>query len=486
MSAARLPARIVVGATLLIGLAARIAAYTGQSFSWGSDESRFLGVVQNLANGYFPSGDAEWFGSRIGLLWPVAGLFRLFHASDAVAALWPLAVSLTGVAAAYLLGRDLAGRRVGYVAAALVAVAPLEALVGTRLRPDAIVPSVLAFSVWCALRAGRSGRSELRWAFAAGLLLGIAWSVRENALVVVPILVIAGWGARRRGLVAGVVGAAVVPAGAALLFAIGAGDPSRPLIGAGTEGAFRNPVDAFSLTDTYAAAITRDTFDPGSPLFLLALTLIGTVGVTLYARDRRALLPGVWLLWTAMYLEFGTLFNLAKPVRYLTLCTIPCALLVALAVDGRYAALAPAGVAIAAICALWYLPGRVLRADDSTLVARVADRLRSLPEGPVLAESYTWYAKLTTYTARRRLAIPKVQDPEFLSPVDARRTRLLVPLPSPADSRAGYIVSGPIHPRAGWPSNWDQARARIAAAVASKQLEVVATVGPAMIWRWRR
>jgi hypothetical protein len=104
----------------------------------------------------------------------------------------------------------------------------------------------------------------------------------------------------------------------------------------------------------------------------------------------------------------------------------------------------------------------------------------------VLAESYTWYAKLTTYTARSRLTIPTVQDPEFLSPADARRTRLLVPLPSPADARPGYIVSGPIHPRAGWPSNWGQARARIAAALASGQLEVVAAVGPAMIWRWRR
>ena len=486
MSARRLPASVVLTAMLLIGLATRIAAYTGQSFSWGSDESRFLGVVQNLANGYFPSGDAEWFGSRLGLLWPVAGLFRLVHASDAIAAIWPLTVSLTGIVAAYLIGRDLAHRRVGYVAAALVAVAPLEALVGTRLRPDAIAPAVVAFAMWCALRTGSAGRSGLRWAFAAGLLLGIAWSVRENVLVLVPVLVMAGWGARRRGLMAGIVGAAVAPAGAALVFAIGAGDPVRPLIGAGTEGAFRNPVDAFSLTDTYAAAITRDAFDPGSPLFLLAPTLIGAIGVTLCTRDRRALLPGVWLLWTAVYLEFGTLFNLAKPVRYLTLCTIPCALLVALAVDGRYAALAPAGVAIAAICALWYLPGRVLRPDDSTLVARVADRLRSLPEGPVLAESYTWYAKLTTYTARRRLTIPQVQDPEFLTPFDARRTRLLLPLPSPADAREGYIVTGPIHPRVGWPTNWGRARARIAATVASNQLEVVATVGPAMIWRWRR
>lgn len=486
MRAARLPAGVIVGAIVLAGLAARLAAYTGQSFSWASDESRFIAVVQNLSNGYFPSGDSEWFGTRIGLLWPVAGLFRLFDGSDAVVAIWPLAVSLAGIVAAYLLGRDLAGRGVGYVAAALVAVAPLEALVGTRLRPDAIAPAVMAFAMWCALRAGRAGGGGARWAFGAGLLTGVAWSTRENVLILVPVLLLAGWGARRRGLVAGVAGALVIPAASALAFAIGSGRPLRPLIGAGTEGEFRNPVDAFSFDGTYAVTVARDAFDPGSPFLLLAPLLVAAIAVLAYRRDRRALLPGVWLLWTALYLEFGTLVNLAKPVRYLTLCAIPCALLIALALDGRLAALGPVVAAVATICALWYLPGRVLRHDDSTLVARVADRLRALPEGPILAESYTWYAKLTTYTARLRLTIPNVQDPEFLPLAEARRTRLLRPLPDPGDNARGYLVTGPVHRRSGWPSNWNQARARIATAFTPDQLEVVATVGPAKIWRWQR
>lgn len=486
MSKVRPPAGVVVGAIVLAGLAARLAAYTGQSFSWASDESRFIAVVQNLSNGYFPSGDSEWFGTRIGLLWPVAGLFRLFDGSDAVVAIWPLAVSLTGIVAAYLLGRDLAGRGVGYVAAALVALAPLEALVATRLRPDAIAPAMMAFAMWCALRAGRRTGSTARWAFGAGLLVGIAWSARENVLILVPVLLLAGWGARRRGLAAGIVGAIVMPAASALAFAIGAGEPLRPLIGAGTEGEFRNPVDAFSFDDAYAVTVARDVLDPGSPFFLLAPLLVGAIAVLVSRRDRRALLPAAWLAWSALYLEFGTLVNLAKPVRYLTLCAIPCALLVALALDGRLAALGPVAATVATICALWYLPGRVLRHDDSTLVARVADRLRALPEGPVLAESYTWYAKLTTYTARRRLAVPKVQDPEFLPPAEARRTRLLRPLPDPGASTRGYLVTGPIHRRSGWPSNWGQARTRIAAAFTPDQLEVVAVVGPAKIWRWQR
>lgn len=480
---------VVLGVIVAAGVAARLAAYTGQSFSWASDESRFLGVVQNLSNGYFPSGDAEWFGSRIGLLWPVAGLFRVLHPSDAVAAIWPLAVSLTGIAAAYLLGRDLASRRVGYVAAAIVAVAPLEALVAARLRPDAIMPAMLAFAVWCALRSGlaaRAGTSPVKWAFAAGLLVGTAWSVRESALIVVPVLVLAVWPSRLRGIAAGAVGAALMPLAAAVAFGLGAGDPLRPLVGAGTEGEFRNPVDAFSFDDAYAVTIARDVMDPGSPFFLLAIVVAGAIVVTVARRDRRVVLPGLWLAWTAVYLEFGTLFNLAKPVRYLTLCTIPCALVVALALDGRLTALAPVTAAVATVCALWYLPGRVLRADDSTLVARVAERLRALPEGPVYAESYTWYAKLTTYTARRRLTIPKVQDPEFLSPAEARRTRVLTPLPDPGATPTGYLVTGPIHPRSGWPSNWSSARAAITRARANHRLVLLETVGPAKIWAWQR
>ena len=485
MSLRRWPAGVVVGAIVVIGLVARGAAYTGQSFSWGSDESRYLGVVQNLANGFFPSGDTEWFGSRVGLLWPVAALFRLIHPSDAVAALWPLAASLAGIVAAYLLGRDLATRNVGFVAAALVAVTPLEALVGARLRPDAIVPALIAFAVWCAVHAGRSRRAAMQWAVAAGLLMGLAWAVRENAVVLAPVLIMAGRQAGRRGLLVGIGGAAAFPVLTSVIFAFGAGAPLQPLLGAGTEGVFRNPVDAFRVDDSYLAAVTRATLDPGSPFFLLSATLIATLLVAFYVRDRRAWLPGLWLAWVALYLEFGTLVNLGKPTRYLTLCTIPCALVVAMAFEGRFAVLAPAALALISVFALWNIPGRGLRHDDSTLVARVAARLRALPEGPVLAESYTWYAKLTTYTARHRLPIPKAVDPEFVSAAEAADARLLLPLPDPADFRSGYLVTGPVHPRQGWPSNWREARPPIRAAVDPTRLELVAEVGPAMIWRWR-
>lgn len=478
-----LPAALILVGILAGALAFRWWGFAGQSFSFGSDESRFIGVAKNLSNGYFPEGDTEWFGSRIGLLWPVAAVYRLAHASDATTAIWPIAGSLLAAVAAYLLGRDLASRRVGLVAAALVAAAPLEALVAARLRPDPIMPAFLGFAMWFALRAGRD---RGRGAVLAGLCLGGAWSVRESAIVLVPVLAVAMWRAGPRALGAAAAGAATVPLLTAAIFAAGAGAPIQALLGAGTEGEWRDPVAAFSLDGSYAAAIVRDTVDWGTPFFLLAPVILGAALAVLYRRERRARLPGIWLAWTALYLEFGTLVNLGKPARYLTMCTIPAALLIALAVDGRFAALAPIGLALVAVGSLWAQPARQFKADDSDLVARVAARLRALPDGPMITESYTWWAKIRTYNARERLAIPRARDPEFFSAEEVAAARELDPLPAVADYRGGYVVTGPVHPRPGWPLNWGAVQGAIRQEIPAGELQLVAGVGAARIWKWPR
>lgn len=483
------PAVVALAAILAGGLALRLWAFGGVSFAWLSDDSRYVAVAQNLAGGHLPSGTAEWFGTRIVFLWPVAALFRLFGASDGAAVAWPLAGSLLAVVAAYLLGRDLVSRRVGLIAAALVAAAPLEVLLATRLRPDAIMPGLVALAVWCALRARRSA-VPLRWAAGAGLLLGAGWSVRESALVMAPIVLAAGWGAGRRALAAGAAGLAAVPLGAAAVFAAAGGSPLRPLLGAGEAGEWHDPIARWSLDGSYLAQAIRGAGRPGTLLFL-ALPVLAVAGVALLLRgDRRALLPAAWLALAGAYLEFGTLVNLDKPVRFLTLCTIPAALLVALALSPErglrpaFAALVPAGVAVVAVMALAPLPGREHRADDVFLAGRVAGALRDLPRAPVLTESYTWWATFRAYLPAGRLAVPRAEDPAFLSPAQRRERRRMVPLPDPADYAGGYVVTGPVHPRAGWPSNWGAERRLIRREVPWSRLRPVARVGDATIWRW--
>jgi hypothetical protein len=346
------------------------------------------------------------------------------------------------------------------------------------------MPGLLALSVWCALRAARSPVAG-RWALAAGLLLGAAWSVRESALLMAPVLLLAGRRAGRRALVPGLAGLAAVPLAAVGVFGALAGRPLQPLTATAGAGEWTDPLARLSLDGSYLALVARQALQPGSLVFLLLPALAIAVAVLAVRRDGRALLPVAWLAWAALYLEIGTLVNLAKPARFLTLCTVPAALLVALALDrAPFAALAPLALAIVACLALAPLAGREHRADDVLLANRVARVMRGLPPGPVLAESYTWWARLNTFLARDRLPVPRVRDPAFLDAAARRARRRLVPLPRPGDYAGGYVVLAPVHPRAGWPTNWGLARARIRADVPWSSLVAVAHVGEATIFRW--
>lgn len=473
-------------AAILAGaLALRLWAFGGVQFAHLGDDGRYVAVAQNQANGFAPEGPTEWFGGRIAFLWPVAALFARFGAGDLTAVTWPLAGSLLAVLAAHLLGRRLAGPRVGLLAAAIVAVTPLEALMATRLRPDALMPAFIALAVWAALGARRTRGAG--WAAAAGLLLAAAWSTREMALVMLPVVVAAGWGAGRRALAWGAAGLAAGPVLAVAAMAAAGGDPLAPITGTAGASRTRDPLEAWDWGASYAARLLEGAGAPRSMLFLLLPVVGAALAVVVLRRDRRAALPVAWLTWAALYLEIGTLPNLAKSSRFLLLAAIPAALVVALAAE-RYGPAMGGAVAgatlLAAILALAPLPAREARGTDVVLLDRVVDRLRGLPPGPVLAESHTWMVKLEAYLARDRLRVPAADDPEFLTAAERARRDGLSPLPDPAAYRGGYVVDAPVAVRAGWPSNWSVFRRAMRARVPWDRLQPVARVGTATILRW--
>ncbi|MCU0307497.1 MAG: glycosyltransferase family 39 protein [Thermoleophilia bacterium] len=495
--AGRMPARVAglsrpvavavtLAGVLAGGLALRLWAFGGVTFAHGGDDGRYVQVAQNLALGHLPDGPTEWFGARAAFLWPVAVLFRTFGADDVTAVLWPLACSLLAVLAAFLIGRELASARVGLIAAALVAVAPLEVLLATRLRPDAVMPAFVALAMWCALRARRGGRPAW-WIAAAGVLLGAGWSARESAIVMLPVLVLAAWPALRerpRSALAGLAGIAVVPALTVAAFGVLAGRPLWPLTATQGAGDLRGPLEGWRATTSYAEQLARAALDPRAVLALALPAVVLAAGALVWRRDRRALLPGAWLAWGALYLEVGTLVNLDKPQRFLTLLTVPAALLVALAVDGW-----PALVAVPALVALCLVvlapwPGRERRADDVVLLTQVVRAMRDLPRAPVLAESHTWWAKLNAYLPVRRQRVRAATDPQFLTGVDRVLARRLRPLPPVGRSRGGYVVVGPAGERAAWPRNWSRFRRAMRAEVPWSRLVPVLRVGDVRVYSW--
>jgi hypothetical protein len=119
------------------------------------------------------------------------------------------------------------------------------------------------------------------------------------------------------------------------------------------------------------------------------------------------------------------------------------------------------------------------------LASAVADELRGLPPGPVLSADYIWWAKLNTYLARERLTVRRAVDPAYLDADARERARRLEPLPDVAGGRGGYVVTGPVRETSAWPSNWAATR-RAIESIPRGELEPVARVGRAMIWRWAR
>lgn len=477
---------LALAGVLAVAASLRLWAFGGVTAAHLGDDTRYVAVAQNLANGFPPAGRAEWFGGRIVFLWPVAGAFRLTGASDYSAVAWPFVMSLIAVLGAHLVGREIGGRRVGLTAASLVACAPLEVLMATRLRPDAVMPALVALAVWAALRARRA-RRPTAWGVAAGLLIVAAFSAREMAVVLIPVVVAAAWPAPRRTLAAITGGAVAGVAGLVTAAALAGADPLLPLTGAAGAGAARDPFAALSWSGSYAHWLWSGVMNVRHPAAGLLPLAAAAVATLIAVRDRRALLPAGWALWAYLYLEGPALASLSPTPRFLLTASIPVAVLLALAV-ARWTAAGPAAAvaltATVAIVALQDVPGRDHRSQDVIALNRAVAAARTAGVERVLAEDHTWWTKATLYLARHRLPVPIADDPRFLDAAARGRRSRLEPPPEVAAYRGEAVISGPVTPRTGWPRNWGAIRHTIRAEVPWDRLVPVARVGEAVVYRW--
>ncbi len=105
------------------------------------------------------------------------------------------------VAAAGLLGREVAGRRAGLVAAALATAYPPLWSIDGQLWPEGLFAALVGFTAWAGVKAWRA--PGWRWATATGVLLGLAALTRGEGIimavtVVAPLLLLRGAGPRDR------------------------------------------------------------------------------------------------------------------------------------------------------------------------------------------------------------------------------------------------------------------------------------------------
>lgn len=164
---------LIVAAAFLI----RFYAFTGFE---GADDAHYLADAMELVDGDVTPNDSHW-QARFGVTMPAA-LLRKLHAPTAIVLIGPQFFwSIASVVLIYSAGcLFFADRRVGLLAAALLAVYPLEVLYATCMFPE----TGIAFFTCAAFMAFAIGEERNRSILIlfSGVLLGIAYIHRVTAL----------------------------------------------------------------------------------------------------------------------------------------------------------------------------------------------------------------------------------------------------------------------------------------------------------------
>ena len=194
--------RGAIVAILAAGLGVRVAhwaAVRGAPFvgQLAMDSQEYDRWARGIAAG-------DWMGSGVFFqapLYPylVGLIYRVAGARTDAVYLVQIALSVAGIYALYRAAREMAGERAGLAAAGLAAVYGPFLFYDVQLLKESPAVAVVCFLLWtiAVARAGRSVQRGGLW-FLVGLLVGILALLRENALLVAPLLVPLAWGRPHR------------------------------------------------------------------------------------------------------------------------------------------------------------------------------------------------------------------------------------------------------------------------------------------------
>jgi hypothetical protein len=403
-------ARWALPAILLVALAVRLFALTG--------DLRFDPVIYaqqawELLHGGFSLRTDSWYAHRLAVFAPAAPFIALFGLGPLGTRLWPLACSLAQVALVFLLGRRLEGPATGALAALLLALAPLDAVGGANLQPDAILSALLCAAAAAWILAPAPGAHHGRaLPLASGAAFALALLARESAapFALLYLATPALRPGRGRQLAWAALGAALVIVPVLALYAAATGDPLWRLrvAGAAYGAAWMQEGPRLGYYPALLLHPRHTLTGAFAPLFAF-----GLAGALLAPRGWRrwALLWAVPLL---LYLEFGSMgltrwLPVLKRERFLEPLDAPLALLTASVLSGAAAwlarrlvprASAPArgrapAFALAALVGLLaansFLIVRDQRREGSAraaALAAVATAVRAAPGTPVLFDHW--------------------------------------------------------------------------------------------------
>ena len=168
---------------VLFAAALRLIFFSGIG---ASDDLLYTSYAYEMSKNEF-SFPANHHGTRLGLLYPVSIFYRLFGVNEFSSNAFVFLTSIAGIVLIFYFGKIFFNEKVGLSAAFLLSFFPLDLVFATKLLSDAPSSFFLSLCVFLFLVGEKSKisfRKNLSF-FMSGIAIGIAYLIRETALLIV-------------------------------------------------------------------------------------------------------------------------------------------------------------------------------------------------------------------------------------------------------------------------------------------------------------
>jgi hypothetical protein len=322
---------LLVG-TLLLWAGLRVTFYIGY---YMEDAPGFVADAVSWASGTWQP-RTSLPGLRIGTYIPAGMAMALFGKTEIAISVWGLVSSLAGLLAFIGICARLGLGRWRWLAALLWAAYPGDVLLSTVLMPDAIQTGWFLVAIYLAV-AGCTGQRKMAALAASGAALGGCYLIRENALILAPVVVATPLligrhdgplTARLRQSLMILGGLLTVAALEAMYYGIVVGDPGRRLTVAhdyygGPDSLARHGLNVDPWTIPGSLLPPLEWIRTGLPpmalhsgqayhayafvLALLAWLAALPMAVRMTDPERRAFAwMSLWVWWPVLYHQFGS------------------------------------------------------------------------------------------------------------------------------------------------------------------------------------
>ena len=177
---------ILFGAVLM-----RLLFYLGPS---GADDMIYFSVIRKLLlqeNIATAITSAQHWGIRIGMIFPLWGIFKIFGVSEASSMIYPMLLSICTLTLIYLSGALIFSAPTALFAVFTYAILPLDTYYAGVMYPDGPVVFFSAAFLFLLYRLTTHTKVNIAQSLAAGIILGLGYYIRETSIllfIALPIL----------------------------------------------------------------------------------------------------------------------------------------------------------------------------------------------------------------------------------------------------------------------------------------------------------